>query len=277
MRYLLVIVFLLGSSLDAEDAPPLFIADFGSNPSDTPYRPEFWQKEGFVDAKFPMFFGDVDSCRTLVDDSHPRANSKKSLKVLYPKWAVGLMEGGAQAVFSIPPREEYYASYWVRFEDGFSWGGRNHGGKLPGLGSAKLSRGGMETDGTNGFAARLMLRDYGAAVLYLYHMDKPGKWGEEFPLRLPDGNQVKFKLGNWYQITSRIRINTEKNADGEVEIWINRRPALKLNGLRFVTNGDLVDTFPFQTFHGGNDYSWGPNDDSIIHFDDFKIGHAKDQ
>ena len=132
----------------------------------------------------------------------------------------------------------------------------------------------MDSDGTDGFTARLMWRKNGRAVLYLYHMDKPAKWGEDFSLRHADGNEVLFEPGDWFQVTIRTRINTGQNADGEVDIWINQEPVLELNGLRFVTNGDLVDTFYFSTFHGGNTPSWGPRKDSVIHFDDFKVGHT---
>jgi hypothetical protein len=251
---------------------PLYQADFESQPPGEPYRPEIWQQEGLVHPEWTGAFGDDPTPRTFVDDTHPRVDSRQSLKVLYPKGAVGPLEGGAQAALRLPPREEYYASYWLRFEAGFSWGGDHHGGKLPGLGATKLSSGGMASNGTDGFTARLMWRQSGTAVLYLYHMDKPHKWGEDFPLQNSDGTPVRFKPGEWYQVTIRTRINTGKNADGKVGIWINQQRALQLDGLRFVTNGDLVDTLYFSTFHGGNTSAWGPLKDSVIHFDDFKVG-----
>lgn len=256
----------------AEIDQPLFHADFDSKSPGSPYRPAYWADEGLVLPEWTDAFGDDPNSRAFVDDRHPRGDSRQSLKVLYPKGAVGPQEGGAQAALRLPPRQEYYTSYWLRFAEGFSWGGTDHGGKLPGLGATQLSSGGMASNGTDGFTARLMWVSHGEAILYLYHMDKPHKWGEAFPLRNPDGTQVKFEPGQWYQVTIRTRINTDQNADGEVDVWINQQPALHLEDLRFVTNGDLVDTLYFSTFHGGNTPSWGPLRDSVIHFDDFKVG-----
>ena len=169
----------------------------------------------------------------------------------------GDVEGGRTFVDSAHPRDESKQALQVLYPKGT-------------VGSS----GGMDSDGTDGFTARLMWRKNGRAVLYLYHMDKPAKWGEDFSLRHADGNEVLFEPGDWFQVTIRTRINTGQNADGEVDIWINQEPVLELNGLRFVTNGDLVDTFYFSTFHGGNTPSWGPRKDSVIHFDDFKVGHT---
>lgn len=270
--HLVVILLSLSGLMGAEGIPPAFQADFESQAPGTPYRPEFWQQEGLVLPEWAEYFGDAPDPRTFVDDAHPRPSSSQSLRVIYPKGAVGPLEGGAQAVLRLPPRQEYFASYWVRFGEGFSWGGQHHGGKLPGLGATHLSSGGMASDGTDGFTARLMWRTDGKAVLYLYHMDKPHKWGEDFVLIYPNGTPVVFVPGKWYQVLIRTRINTEQNADGLVEVWINQQPALHLDGLRFVANGDLVDTLYFSTFHGGNTPEWGPLSDSVIHFDDFKVG-----
>jgi len=272
------LIRLLGTSLLmvcgalADSTPPLFKADFESQPAGTPYLPEHWADEGLVEPEWSDYFGDHPKGRTTVDDAHPRPGSPQALKVLYPKGAVGPAEGGAQAALRLPPRQEYFASYWVRFGEGFSWGDEYHGGKLPGLGATELSSGGMASDGTDGFTARLMWRKNGKAVLYLYHMDKPHQWGEDFAFVYPDGEPVVFAPGQWYQVTLRTRINTDQNADGLVEAWIDQKPVLKLENLRFVTNGDLVDTLYFSTFHGGNTPEWAPLNDSVIHFDDFKVG-----
>ncbi|GAB5558560.1 MAG: hypothetical protein SynsKO_02070 [Synoicihabitans sp.] len=267
---------ILAAMFAAEPSTPLFRADFESQPSGHPYLSKFWETEGLVLPESAYKFGEHPTPHTLVDDAHPRGESKNSLRVLYPEGAVGPREGGAQAVLRLPPRQEYYLSYWLRFEEGFSWGGRHHGGKLPGLGATKLSSGGGATDGTDGFTARLMWRRNGAAVLYLYHMDKPGKWGEDFGLRENVNDAViAFIPGEWYQVIQYVRINSDNKRDGRVKIWINDKEVLALKEIRFVNNGDLVDTLYFSTFHGGNTPDWGPRHDSVIHFDDFKIGLTK--
>lgn len=195
----------------------------------------------------------------------------QSLRITFPGGSVGPSEGGHQAALLLEPATQYYLSYWLMFSANFSWGGTEHGGKLPGLAQGKLCSGGDVCDGTNGFTARYMWREDGAAVLYLYHMDKPHQWGEDFPL-VPAGQApFVFKPGEWVNLVQRVRVNTGENANGEVQVWINGVEALKLDGLRFVTGNRKIDTFYVSTFHGGNTPGWGPLSDSYIWLDDIRI------
>lgn len=234
-----------------------------------PFRSEQWTRAGFPPPAWQQGF---DDGRVFVDDCCPRNGSSQSIRVEYPKGGVGPQQTGAQVPLKLPPREEYFVSYWLRFGDGFSWGSRHQGGKLPGLASGDLCSGGQSCDGNNGFTARLMWRTGGKAVLYLYHMDKPGKYGEDHSLVYPSGEDVVFTPGRWFQIVERVKVNTGDNRDGEVQLWVDGQPVLSLNGIRFVNNGDLVDRFFFSTFHGGADSEWAPQVDSHINFDDLVVG-----
>ena len=199
---------------------------------------------------------------------------RQSLKVTFPKSSVGPSEGGHQAAIMLTPAGEYTLSYWLRFDENFSWGDTDHGGKLPGLAEGERCSGGDVCDGSNGFTARYMWRKDGAAVLYLYHMDKPHQWGEDFSLLSADGEPLFFNPGEWVHLVQRVRINTNEAADGEVQVWVNGTEALSLSGLRFVTNGSKIDTFYVSTFHGGNTPSWGPLNDSYIWIDDIEISSS---
>lgn len=204
-------------------------------------------------------------------DSAVAHDGKQSLKVFFPEFSVGPSQGGHQAGILLEPAEQYYLSYWLRFDENFSWGGTDHGGKLPGLAQGDLCSGGQVCDGTNGFTVRYMWREDGAAVLYLYHMDKPHRWGEDFPLLSTDKTPLFFEPGEWIHLVQRVRVNTEDQANGEVQAWINGDEALNLAGLRFVTGDRKVDTFYVSTFHGGNTASWGPLNDSYLWIDDIRI------
>jgi hypothetical protein len=116
-----------------------------------------------------------------------------------------------------------------------------------------------------------MWRSGGKAVLYLYHMDKTAECGDDLPLQTESEVDFVFQKEQWYQIIQRVKVNTGNNFDGEVEIWINQKPALLKKGIRFVNNGDRVDSFYFSTFHGGNSAAWAPTVDSYIWFDDLII------
>jgi len=198
-------------------------------------------------------------------------SGKQSLKITYPQASVGPSKGGHQAAIRLKPAEEYFLSYWLKFDENFSWGGSDQGGKLPGLAQGKNCSGGDVCDGTNGFTARYMWREDGAAVLYLYHMDKPGEWGEDFPLLSPDREPLFFTLGEWIHLVQRVKINSGTEANGEVQVWVNGKEALSRDGLRLVTDGSLVDTFYVSTFHGGNAPSWAPLSDSFLWIDDIEV------
>ena len=52
-------------------------------------------------------------------------------------------------------------------------------------------------------------------MLYLYHMDKPGKYGEDHSLVYPSGEDVVFTPGRWFRIVERVKVNSGDNRDGE--------------------------------------------------------------
>jgi hypothetical protein len=102
-------------------------------------------------------------------------------------------------------------------------------------------------------------------------MDKTAECGDDFPLELESEVDFVFQKKQWYQIIQRVKVNTGNNSDGEVEVWINQKPALLKTGIRFVNNGDQVNSFYFSTFHGGSSADWAPTVDSYIWFDDLII------
>jgi hypothetical protein len=244
--------------------------DFESDSTGTQYNDEQWKANGFTDVPWTQ-----GSERTSVVELYSHSGNK-SLQVVYPKGGVGPQETGHQAPCGLTPDKEYYVSYWLRFDDNFSWGTSNEGGKLPGLSGGKRCSGGETCDGTNGFTARFMWRRNGLAVLYLYHMDKPGKYGEDYPLVNGVSDTMYFSRGKWINLMERIKINSGTNKNGEVQVWFNGEEVLNIGGIQFVSNGDLVDAFYFSTFHGGNDSTWCPQNDSYIWFDDIVISTDRD-
>jgi endoglucanase len=242
-----------------------YTIDFERRASNGEFTEADWQVYAPLGAGF---VGGAD--RSMIDDRVAHTG-QHSLRVSFPRGSVGPSEGGYQAAMRLEPTDEYTLSYWLRFDPAFSWGGARQGGKLPGLAQGGLCSGGDVCDGGNGFTARYMWRKDGAAVLYLYHMDKPGKWGEDFPLETPAGKPYFFPRGEWINLVQRVKINSPGNADGEVQVWVNGREALRLDGLRFVTDGSRIDTFYVSTFHGGNTADWGPAHDSHLWIDDIRI------
>lgn len=265
--FTLVSVLLYSTSIMAE---VYFQMDFEKIPVDEPAVRTYWSEEGFNPDSWDQGLQE----RTKVDNDYSSSGTN-SMKVCYPKDEFGTDNTGCllPLLFNEKKNKEMYASYTFRFSENFSYGTTSFGGKLPGLSGGDNCSGGSSCDGTNGFSARFMWRDGGKIVLYLYHMDKPETYGEDIDLVYPNGDVVYAKKGEWYHIAERVKINTDGNTyDGEVQVWVNGVEVLHKTGLRFTSNGDVVDNFYISTFHGGSSSDWCPTDTCHIWFDDIIIG-----
>jgi hypothetical protein len=220
------------------------------------------------------FVNGFDQNRAQIDNAYAVTGSN-SLRMFYPKDQFGTANTGGQAPLVVPAANEYYASYYVRFSDDFSYGTTSEGGKLPGLAGGGRCSGCATCTGANGFTCRLMWRKGGTLVLYLYHLDKSNPpCGDNDTLKV-NGQKFIITKGTWIKVTERVKVNTGTNHDGEVEIWLNDKPALLRTGIQFVNNGDKVDQLYFSTFHGGSTAAWAPTVDSYLWFDDIKISTDK--
>ena len=192
----------------------------------------------------------------------------KVLKVLYPEGAVGPKQGGSQFVISLPPSEELWLSYHIKFEENFDFA---KGGKLPGLtsGGSRYTGGKRPLKG-DGWSARFMWKPLGGAVVYLYYVDMWGKWGDNLPLR-PFG----FKPGKWHRIIQHIKLNSSDKANGVLNVWIDGRKRLSISDVRFrIGDKGLIDSLYFSTFHGGNSKDWAPWHDCHAFFDNFVVSRT---
>jgi hypothetical protein len=220
------------------------------------------------------FVNGFDQNRAQIDNAYSVTGSN-SLRMFYPQGQFGTANTGGQAPLVVPAAAEYYTSYYVRFSDNFSYGTTSEGGKLPGLAGGARCSGCAVCDGTNGFTCRLMWRKGGSLVLYLYHLDKSNPpCGDNDTLKV-NGQKFIITKGTWIKVTQRVKVNTGTNHDGEVEIWLNDKPALLRTGIQFVNNGDQVNQLYFSTFHGGSNSTWAPTVDSYLWFDDIKISTDK--
>ncbi len=187
----------------------------------------------------------------------------KCLRIAYPAGSVGPGQGGGQFRVKLPPREEYYLAYRLKFEDGFDF---RRGGKLPGLCGGRANTGGNRPTG-DGWSARYMWGRDGRMTVYLYHMGQRTQYGDGIALG------VQLEPGRWYQLVQRIRVNTPERRDGQLQVWLDGREVLDRSDIRYRNvPGAMVDVFYFSTFHGGSSADWGPQRDSFARFDAFVIG-----
>ena len=200
------------------------------------------------------------------DEAH---SQDQSLRITY---APNQRTGGS-AGWQLPAKKEYYLSYWVKFENDFNFNGsKQSGGKLPGLaGAGGYCSGGQNCNGSNGFSTRYMWREDGRVELYVYHMNKPTKWGENFWLEDSSGRDVYFEKGKWHNLIQRVKINDGSKSNGEVDVWMDGDRVLSLDGMKFVTNNKGIDGLLFSSFHGGHSSDWYPDQTQHSYFDDFIV------
>ncbi|GFE63194.1 polysaccharide lyase [Litoreibacter roseus] len=213
-----------------------------------------------------QFVSQKDGHGTITDGA--ARGGDKSLKITYPDNA----SDGAGAAWELPENDEYYLSYWLKFEDDFDFNGDNHsGGKLPGLAASGWASGGDDVTGDNGFTARYMWREDGKAELYLYHMDKPSKWGDRIGFKDEQGDDVFFEDGTWHNLVQRVQVNDTGRANGEIDVWMDGSQVVSVDGLRFQTDNSGIDSLYMSTFYGGSGSGWWPDQETQAFFDDFLV------
>ena len=206
----------------------------------------------------------IDDRATIEEDSL----HGKVLKVFYPKGSLGPEQGGIQFNKPLPDSEEYYLDYYLKFKKGFDF---RLGGKLPGLtsGGAKFT-GGVHPYNGEGWSARYMWKKGGEVIVYFYHMDMEGKWGDAVKMN------TTFDADRWYRITQHIKINDSDKMNGIMEVWVDGNKVINDDKVRYrVAPLGEINSFYFSTFHGGNTPDWAPKNDSYIYFDDIKVSCVK--
>jgi hypothetical protein len=199
------------------------------------------------------------------------AREGRSLRVLYPQGGVGSSAGGALWKMHVGRFDDLYCSYSVRFAPDFDF---VRGGKLPGLAGGAANAGGRKPTGTDGWSARMMWRTGGEVVQYVYHVDQPTNYGEDF--HWDRGGQRFFRPGTWHRVEHRIVVNTPGQRDGIVQGWFDGVLALDRRDVRFRNvNAFAIDVFAFSTFFGGSDATWAPVKDEQVTFDQFVIATAR--
>ncbi|MFI5841546.1 polysaccharide lyase [Catenuloplanes sp. NPDC051500] len=248
----------------APDGRTVLATDFERATAGTPYGKGEWAADGWA-AEWELGM----SGRARADATAAHSGSR-ALRVDYPKGEIGPEKSGAQAPFPLDPRRDYFVSQWVRFGPGFSFGTTNFAGKVGlGLAGGDSCSGGQACDGTNGFSSRLIWGRDGKASIYYYSMDHESQYGDAADINLT------WPQDRWVNVVQRLTVNTVSggaaNPDGAIEVWVNGARTAHITGLRFVSNGDQVDSAYFSSFAGGGDTTFAPRADSHILYDDLEV------
>ncbi|AHF91427.1 hypothetical protein OPIT5_15560 [Opitutaceae bacterium TAV5] len=185
------------------------------------------------------------------------------IRVSYPQGQIGSRASGASWRSPLPPSDEATAEYRVRFEPDFHW---TSGGKLPGLSGGTGATGGRPNP--DGLTARYMWKPGGRLILYLYHSEQRGRYGDGIRL-----DHALLRPGEWHTLRQRIKLNTPGQPDGELQVWIDGKLAFNRTDMRWRSADQTwqINRFYFSTFHGGASDDYRPDRDNHIDFDDFVI------
>ena len=202
---------------------------------------------------------DVGNCNYWLNTQNSDIQDK-NLRIKFSKGVFGT-NCGIVARSNINGNNVYTLEYRLKFDNGFDW---RLGGKLPGLaGGSAPTGGGIPSDGS-GFSTRYMWRPNGRLVVYAYYKDQTSFYGDDWNVGL------NFQTGIWYTLKQTVTINTDNNANGRVEVWVNGEKKLDKKNIRLMSNGNSVNRVLFDTFMGGNDPSWSPDHTQYLRMDDFK-------
>ncbi len=264
--FIISAIFVVAFFLAAFQTNPIIVFSHNfDNDSTGPYT----STQLAIDFNSPKWSNGVNQGRVSIVEGK-EAYTGKSLKIKYPANTFGPDDGGAQWNIKLDQQfQELYCSYRVKFSPGFEF---VKGGKLPGLAGGKGNTGGHPSNGLDGWSARLMWKQDGKIIQYVYYPDQKGKFGDTFYYMDETGGTLLVQPGVWYLIENHIVMNTPGKTDGLIEAWVDGKKGVSIPNLRFRdTNAFGIDLFQFSTFFGGGDDSWSSLKDEYIYFDDFII------
>ncbi|GAB2931459.1 polysaccharide lyase [Rheinheimera gaetbuli] len=141
--------------------------------------------------------------------------------------------------------------YTIKFCDNFDFG---RGGKLPGIGSEKPTTGGNKRQ-KDQWSVRLMFGGSGQLIIYKYTQKNGQKYGESTK------TEFTMQKNREYRIELSVTLNLERTP-GKILLKVNEKKILDETGIKFreiYNDNSKISTVLFQTFHGGSDKSWTPN------------------
>jgi len=207
--------------------------------------PEAWIFcSGFEEGSFAIwddYDGNPSETNRLVEDSGPFSLGGNHVAQLVPPAG----RSGADLVKVLPSsHDRLYSRWYVKWEPGFDFNARNHGGGLFAGDRTYLGRSGYPPDGTNWFTAWVDYRP-GDPILHLYsyyagmyQQCNPGGecWGDSFPCvsgerycerpqHLPTTTLPRVEADRWYCIETMADGGTptssEAGADGTLNLYID--------------------------------------------------------
>lgn len=169
---------------------------------------------------------------------------------------MGSANAGGIIKAGIEPRNEYLFEYEIRFDNLFPW---SKGGKIPGLSGGAGYTGGVPATAGDGFSVRIMWREGGRLIPYVYHYNQPDNFGDTFGVTL---GYVDYTTT--HKIKYHVKLNTGADPNGILQIWLNDALVLRKTDLVYRTDTSSIDTAHLAIFPGGSDETWNMTGDGYI-------------
>lgn len=156
--------------------------------------------------------------------------------------------------------------YRLKFQKGFDW---SRGGKLPGFSGGDGNTGKDKADDGKGWSVRLMWRENGKLIPYVYHYNQPKTYGDKFNVSA----LTHFEADRWYHIKIKTVVNTAANRDGILEIDVDGKRLFTKTNICYATEDGKreINQIRWAIFRGGSDETWFSDKEQHIYFDDIKI------
>jgi hypothetical protein len=233
--------------------------------------------------------------RCIVTDKAENVHSgKKALEMAVPR--PGPKSTGAAVQRNLEEGfDALFLRYYAKFgkDNDVFHGGAHNGGLIDARArGVPVGCAGVRADGSNKYCAMLdtyrpeeKLPSPGPLVVYCYHMDQGGRWGDQFYSSgriLPNGPELfgeEFvpradfipEQGRWYCYELMARANTPGKRDGRVAFWVDGKlrgdfPNLRLRSVETL-KGNVINL----NVHAGN---FRVKRDIFMWFDDVAVATA---
>lgn len=209
---------------------------------------------------------DFGNATTVQGGDRLKIDTSGRLRFDLPAGVVGSANAGGIVKAKIAGKNEYTFEYEIRFDTGFPW---SKGGKVPGFSGGKGYTGGegslARTLG-DGFSVRMMWREDGRIIPYVYHagMAEGEDYGDTFGLTLGYFTNTTAHTVKYY-----AKLNTGSDANGILRIYLDGAEVMNKTNLLYRTDESKIDTAHLAVFPGGSTVDWNMTAQGYIRLSNF--------
>lgn len=207
---------------------------------------------------------DFGNARYVGGGDRMKIDTAGRLRFFLPAGFIGTANTGGSVRAYIVGKDEYTIEYAIRFDPDFPW---SKGGKIPGFSGGKGYTGGegelARTLG-DGFSVRIMWREDGRLIPYVYHAGMTKDYGDTF------GKTIGYlTAGTTHLIRYYAKLNTGSNYDGILRIYLDDVLKVDKTDILYRTDDSKIDTAHISIFAGGSTADWNMTADGYIRLDHY--------